>query len=67
MPIARKDLEKSNLRSTSAIEELGIPLQLDEYFYLPEIYRHGLGIKLNKDKKTKVLSLLRQSWSRAGV
>jgi hypothetical protein len=67
MPLTRETLEQIGISSPAALEEFGIILREGDNFYLPEIYRQGLGVKLSKGARPKVVTLMKKAWEKAGV
>lgn len=67
MPLTREILEQIGISSTTALEEFGIILREGDNFYLPEIYRQGLGVGLSKGARPKVVTLMKKAWEKAGV
>ncbi len=59
IPFRREDFQLSS-EEVSFLEAQGIVIQIDEgELYLPEIVRHGLGFRLDKGRRAKVLALYR--------
>lgn len=67
MPLTRETLEQIGIASTAVLEEYGIILREEDNFYLPEIYRQGLGVGLSKGARPKVVTLMKKAWKKAGV
>jgi hypothetical protein len=67
MPLTHKSLEQIGISSTVALEDAGILLRAGDTFFLPEIYRKGFGLELNKVARTKVYSLMKKAWGKVGV
>jgi hypothetical protein len=67
MPLSRERLNQIGISSTAALEELGILLREGNNFFLPEIYRQGLGVELSKGTRSKVVSLTKTALAKAGV
>lgn len=67
IPITREKLEELGINKTALLEELGIFFRDGDQYYLPEIYRRGLGIVLDMGARPQVVSLMRKALAKAGL
>lgn len=63
IPIEKDSLERIGVNHIDLMEEFGILLREGNVYYLPEIFRQGLGISLSKGARPKVVNLMRKALS----
>jgi hypothetical protein len=64
-PLSLETLEKIGVNSTVALEATGILLREGNTFFLPEIYRKGLGLHLSQGAHSKVATRMKKAWKKA--
>ncbi len=67
IPISSATLEEIEIHNIALLEELGIFFRDEDKYYLPEIYRRGLGLNLDAGARPKVVSLMRKALAKAGL
>lgn len=67
IPATEDELRSNGVTNFSLLEEFGILLRDADKYYLPEIYRQGLGLALNSGARPKVVNLMRKAWEKAGI